>query len=96
MDLESTAKKFKLGGDDLSEDHLLLKNHTADPGEDSKINTRFMTDYDEKTVIGEGSFGKVYRCIKKLGHKEVAVKETYRKVKGYNKMRVAAEAKAMA
>jgi len=47
-------------------------------------------------VLGEGSFGKVYRCIKKIDGGEYAIKETFRKFEGKNKAHSLNEVQALA
>lgn len=47
-------------------------------------------------MIGNGSFGKVYKCIKKIDGHEYAIKETFRRFVGKNKSHALNEAQALA
>lgn len=58
--------------------------------------SRLDTDYEKIGVIGNGSFGKVYRCRNRLDKNEYAVKETFRKFVGRHKVYGLNEIQALA
>jgi len=66
------------------------------PRNNREPTSRLDTDYEKIGVIGNGSFGKVYRCRNKLDKNEYAVKETFRKFVGRHKVYGLNEIQALA